>query len=137
MKLNVLRHIYSFTWEISWDLWEIWYELGQRGKKVLVGEANLKVDDYRCGKSTVMNTAGFAKCKTFKNLAPKYCQVIFFSAALVLYVKGVLFHLCFVHPWCFVFLFVEMLHSFTAACEIFTASNHRKQQKICYRYMHV
>lgn len=60
-----------------------------------MGEANLKVDDYRCGKSTVMNTAGFAKCKTFKNLAPKYCQVIFFSAALVLYVKGVLFHLWF------------------------------------------
>lgn len=52
---------------------------GRGGGVALVGKANLKIDDYRCGKSTVMNTAGFAKCKTFKNLSPKYCQVLFFS----------------------------------------------------------
>lgn len=121
MKLNFLQQIYSFTWEISWDLWEIWYELGQRG-----GGANLKIDDYRCGKSTVMNTAGFAKCKTFKNLSPKYCQVLFFSVIWCFTLKVFYFTCVLFPPRVLSFSLSRRLlrqHSFTAACEMFTASN--------------
>lgn len=79
---------------------------GKGGGKALVGKANLKIDDYRCGKSTVMNTAGFAKhLRIYLQNTAKF----FFShfRHLVFYIKGVLFHLCFVPPSCFVFLFVE------------------------------
>lgn len=128
MKLNFLQQIYSFTWEISWDLWEIWYELGQRegGGGALVGKANLKIDDYRCGKSTVMNTAGFAKCKTFKNLSPKYCQVLFFSVIWCFTLKVFYFTCVLFPPRVLSFSLSRRLlrqHSFTAACEMFTASN--------------
>lgn len=127
MKLNFLQQIYSFTWEISWDLWEIWYELGQRGGgEALVGKANLKIDDYRCGKSTVMNTAGFAKCKTFKNLSPKYCQVLFFSVIWCFTLKVFYFTCVLFPPRVLSFSLSRRLlrqHSFTAACEMFTASN--------------
>lgn len=96
------------------------------GGEALVGKANLKIDDYRCGKSTVMNTAGFAKCKTFKNLSPKYCQVLFFSVIWCFTLKVFYFTCVLFPPRVLSFSLSRRLlrqHSFTAACEMFTASN--------------